>query len=465
MNTKKICKDIKIPLKDLLLWDENARLSDKYFNKTEESLIEFFCTKKDFKIEKLAKEIVKDFDLLQLEKLVIYDTGEYNVVLEGNRRITVYKLLNNPDLAPDNILKKKFQDMSSNITINDNFLFDCIVTKDKIEGLRFIERKHLSGNNEVSWGEQERANHNVRRGNATKKEEFKVEIAKIIKDLDIPESLKESVLGVGYVTNFWRILDSSAAHEKYGFNLKNNGELEIKHSNFNEELKVIIYNILQKEDFSGNKFDSRSLNKNPEKKKYLDSIKSKDYKEVDEKIKKDTASNLFGEEEINTSSKNHKIKINPKSTIRRYLIPKTCLLQIKSTKINNIYRELRDNLLIDDSDKSTPNAAGVLFRVFLEISIDYFWENYKKETFSGNIKFSGKITKVSDYMEQNDLASSMQLKNIRVVATDKNNLLSIQNFHSYVHSHRVQPTPSDLKLKWDNLEEFFQILWGAFSKK
>jgi hypothetical protein len=45
---------------------------------------------------------------------------------------------------------------------------------------------------------------------------------------------------------------------------------------------------------------------------------------------------------------------------------------------------LRDNLLINDTNNSVPNAVGVLFRVFLEISIDYFWEKRKGETFADN---------------------------------------------------------------------------------
>ncbi len=454
-----------ISLKNLSLWDENARFPDKYFSKPEEELIKYFCTKESFKIENLAKEIVKDFDLPQLEKLIIYDTDEQLVVLEGNRRLTVYKLLNNPKLAPNDTLKNKFQKLRIEVNIDDNFSFDCLVTKNKTEGFRFIERKHVNGNNEVGWSEQERTNHNVRRGNATKKEEFKVAIARIIKDLNIPEELKEQVLGHGYVTNFWRILDNSVAWKEYGFNLKDDGELEITDPNFKDKLKVIILNVLKKEDFSGNKIDSRSLNTNKEKEKYLKSIQSDDFKKADKEIQESTTHNLFGEESTNIFPTTKKTKINPKSTTRNYLIPKTCRLNINETKINNIYRELRDNLLINDTNNSVPNAVGVLFRVFLEINIDYFWEKIKGETFADNTKLAGKITNICQYMEQENLANSKQLKNIRTVATDKNNLLSIQNFHGYVHCYKTQPTSNDLKLKWDNLEEFFEILWSSLTSK
>ncbi len=458
-------QEFKISIENLSLWDENARFPDKYFSKSEEELIEYFCAKKNFKIENFAKEIVKNFDLPQLEKLVIYNTGEQNIVLEGNRRLTVYKLLANPMLAPSSALKNKFLELKKNIDIDNSFSFDCLVTNNKAEGFRYIERKHVNGNNEVGWGTQERAHYNVRRGNATQKEEFKIAIAKIIKNLDLPEKLKEQVLGHGYVTNFWRILESSVAWKEYGFNLKDNGELEIKDGNFKKKLKVIILNVLKKEDFSGKKIDSRSLNTNKEKEEYLKSITNDDYEKVNSEIKKNTKINLFDELSIDITSPKKKIKINPKSTSRNYLIPKTCRLTINETKINNIYLELKNSLLIDDTNKAVPNAVGVLFRVFLEISIDYFWEKGKGETFSEDTKLAGKITKVSDYIETKKLADSRQLKNIRIVATDKNNLLAIQNFHGYVHSYKTQPTSSDLKLKWDNLEEFFKILWKFLQYK
>ena len=89
-----------------------------------------------------------------------------------------------------------------------------------------------------------------------------------------------------------------------------------------------------------------------------------------------------------------------------------------------------------------------------------FWEKNGK-TFKSDTKLAGKITTVADHMEQNAIASANQLKNIRTVATDKHNLLAIENFHSYVHSYKSQPCSSDLILKWDNLEEFFEILWKS----
>ncbi|MFA6992158.1 MAG: hypothetical protein WC269_02650, partial [Candidatus Gracilibacteria bacterium] len=50
-------------------------------------------------------------------------------------------------------------------------------------------------------------------------------------------------------------------------------------------------------------------------------------------------------------------------------------------------------------------------------------------------------------------------------STGAKSYLSIENFHEYVHSGTVQPSSSELKTKWDNLQEFFEILWESLKPK
>ena len=149
----------------------------------------------------------------------------------------------------------------------------------------------------------------------------------------------------------------------------------------------------------------------------------------------------------------------PRSNGRNVLIPPSCLLQIREQKINNIYYELR-SLLLDEAT----NAVAVLFRVFLETSIDYY--AYKNGiTFGEKTKLAGKITKVADKLDKDNNITKTQLKNIRSVPKKGNSILSIDSFHEYVHSFKTQPAPVDLIYKWDNLQEFFEILWEEIGKK
>jgi len=451
-----------ISIKNLSLWDENARFPDKYFNKTEKELIEYFISKKDFKLFEFAEEVVSEFDLPQLEKLVIYELNGKNIVLEGNRRLAVYKLLDDPDLASDMRLKNKLNGLKSRIKINDDFKLECLITKDKDQGLRYIDRKHLRGNNEVSWGDNERAHHNARRGNASQKELLKVAITKRIKDLDFPEELKEQVLGHGFITTFWRLIEQNPAWSIFGFSLDDNGELQTKDKDFDEKLKVIIFDVLQKGKFS-NKLFSRLNTKEIES--YLKQITKDDYKRVSDEIKKQTKTNLFGKESTSIPTNNGTNRSVPKSSLRNYLIPKTCVLQIQETKINNIYCELKNDLLIDDSKNAVPNAVGVLFRVFLEISLDYY-AKMNSHGFKKNDTINQKISWVVKNLEDKKYDKN-KFNNINKVgsSTGQKSYLSIENFHEYVHSTTTQPSSSELKSKWDNLQEFFEILWSDLNKR
>ncbi len=330
--------------------------------------------------------------LIYLRKVSRLFVNGKKIVLEGNRRLAVYKLLNNPKLTDNTKLQNKLTGLKSKIKIDDNFKLECLVSKDKDQCLRYINRKHLRGNNEVSWGDNKRAHHNARGGNANQKELFKVAITKIIKDIDLPEELKEQVLGHGFVTTFWRLVEQKPAWDTFGFSLNESGELEITDKDFKDKLRVIIFDVLQKDKHNGKLFSRLNIKGI---KDYLEQISKDDYKRVADEIKKQTKTDLFGTEltVVSTSGNSMPISI-PKSSLRDYLIPKTCMLQIHETKINNIYCELKNDLLIDDSKKAVPNAAGILFRVFLEISLDHYAKmnshGFKKNRHNQSKNFLGR---------------------------------------------------------------------------
>jgi hypothetical protein len=453
-----------IAIKDLTLWDENARFPDNFFNQDEAELINYFLSKQDFKIKSLIESIVKDFDLPQLEKIVVWNDGEQNIVLEGNRRLTAYKLLNNSVLAKDKKIQDFLETQKKKILISDNFSLECILVEDREDAFRYIDRKHSNGNNEVNWKDTERAHYSKRRGSENPLELIKIGIAKIVRELDLPEEMKEQILGQGYVTTFYRTITTKPAQRLYGYYF-DDGEFKVKDSDFKEKLKVIIFSVLNKQDIQGNKIDSRTLNKKEDVEKFLESVKVEDTKKVEERIKENTTENIFGEKTVTVGPNPSKQKVLPKSTSRKYLIPMSCSLRISEVKINNIYRELRENLLIDETNNSVPNAVGVLFRVFLEICLDHYAKMNQK-IFKKDDTLSQKIPWVVNSLENKGYDKKI-FNNINKVGSAKkeNTYLSIDNFHEYVHSTTTQPSTNELKLKWDNLQSFFETLWLDINKK
>lgn len=455
----------QIPLNELILWDENSRFPDKYFNKDEIELIDYFLSKKDFKIRELIKAMVKDFDLPQLEKLVVWNNGTQNIVIEGNRRLTALKLLNNNELAKNIKLREFLAGEKNKIKISDDYKIECVLVESKEDAFRYLDRKHYHGNNEVAWKDTERALYNKRRGGAKTTELIKIGIAKIVRDLDIPYEMKEQVLGSGFVTTFYRILTTNPAKREFKYSLDDKGNLIVGDTEFKEKLKIIIYSVLNKEDLNGNKIDSRTLNKTERIFEFIESINSNESKKVDAKIKEKTTEDIFGEKSFSFGNKATKPKLFPTSTSRKHLIPKSFILSIREPKINSIFRELREKLLLDESTQSVPNAVGVLFRVFLEISLDHYAE-MNQHIFKKNTSISAKIPWVINDLK-NKGYEERKFKNINTVGSASGliSYLSIENFHEYVHSSTTQPSPVDLKTKWDNLQWFFETLWCELNKK
>jgi len=457
-------KTTKLPIKDLILWDENARLPDKYFNTDERILVKYFLSKPENKIKQLIKSIINDIDLPQLEKLVVWkDDENNNFVIEGNRRLTAYKLLTNKYLTEDKKILDFLQEVKDEIIIDENFLLECIICENKEDALRYVDRKHANGNNEVNWGEPERLNYEFRRGKGNSSNIIKLEVTNIVKSMDLPEEMKDKILGKGYVTTFFRAITTTPAKHKYGYKIED-GKLKIENKHFEEELKIIIYTILKKEDFAGNTIDSRTLNKTENIETFIQSINLDQTKKIEKDIEEKTTTNIFGEKNINIGKTNINIedpkkKSLPKSTNRKNLIPKNFSLRINEPKINNIFRELRDDLLLDDSILAVPNATGVLFRVFLEISLDYYAKK-NQHNFSSTDTIKQKIPWVTKSLIEKGYDKKI-FNNINKVGSAKkeNTYLSIENFHEYVHSYTTQPSPNELKLKWDNLQEFFETLW------
>lgn len=281
-----------LSLKDLSLWDENPRFPDEYFHKPEKDLIEYYLEdEKRFELRKFSKEVVSEFDLPQVEKLTILKKRNRNIVLEGNRRVAAYKLLANPLLAKGQKDIDLFKKLKKQIKINDNFKLEANITKDKEDGLRLLDRKHKKRNNEVPWGELERRNDSVRRLKGTLQDIRRVEFGKFVKTLDLPKEIIGKVLGKGYVTTFYRIIDCEPARVKMKYKALDDGQILVENEkNFLDLLKVIVYNVYTKKRFDSEKVDvdSRHLNNKTEITNYLNSISEKDSKKVDEILSQKT---------------------------------------------------------------------------------------------------------------------------------------------------------------------------------
>jgi hypothetical protein len=439
-----------INYKKLIVNPENYRF-EKVKNSSE--AINLMLKEKGKEILNLAKNILdngldqtKDFRVLKSKN------GDF-IVLDGNRRITAIKCLHEPNLIKDEKLKKAFLKLLENkpkiIKEINSFIYGS-----EEEASKWIKLDHTGKNEGVgqdSWGtpEIERFGYKfegkispamqivgmIEEDLGLKVNTNKLKVTTINRILSNPES--RAILGVDIQKG---IVDVSTNRQEVVSNSKKLFD------------KVIQDNVKVDEVYSKEK----SLS-------FMQELFNKKDAKNEKPILPSTAPLPI---ENNSKVKNK--RSSPKTSSRSYLIPNSCVIPIDNTeapKINNIYRELKNDLLIDDSLSAVPNAVGVLFRVFLEVSLDYYAKKngayYFKQNDTINIKINWVVTSMIGKGYDKKIFDNIN----KVGSSGKNqSYLSIDHFHAYVHSATVQPTPGELKAKWDNLQEFFITLWSSLAK-
>lgn len=139
---------------------------------------------------------------------------------------------------------------------------------------------------------------------------------------------------------------------------------------------------------------------------------------------------------------------------RKKLIPLHFTLKITDMRVKRIFIELK-NLDVEDFE----NAAGVLLRVFLELSVESFLRT-NHVTFHENDKLRIKMGKAGDFWEANTVLTKSQITAWRN-ALSSNDLFSLNVLHAHVHSLQSIPNKKELIKTWDAMELYFKNLWPS----
>lgn len=141
---------------------------------------------------------------------------------------------------------------------------------------------------------------------------------------------------------------------------------------------------------------------------------------------------------------------------RKELIPNDCVLRIVDDRCNDVHHELR-SLRVDDHT----NAVAVMFRVFLELSVDHL---ISRESIGlpSHPTLKNKLQLVEDFLIKAGRMTSDQMKPVRTIRQSSKHFLgvSIDSMHDWVHSADWSPIPGDLLAGWDNLQKFFEAIWA-----
>lgn len=389
------------------------------------------------------------------------------IVLEGNRRVTSLKLLNNPTLVDDKFapLRKRFQKLQNEcIDSKSNFKhIECAVFENPSDADIWIKRKHsgeLNGIGTVTWNSQQKQRFEER---IEGKSSAPLQIISLLKSsVEVSSNLKDSLHKLN-ITNLQRLISDPYVRENLGLEI-NNGAL-VSNINVSEVIKGLVKVVT---DILNPEFKVADIYNREKRKKYIDSFDENQKPDLSQEVSNQW--NIQGLESneksmpLNTEKKDEKKTNLKKNTPRTTLIPKSFVLNIENAKISKIFEELKQIQV-----KTCPNASSVLLRVFLELSVDTYLETYKLvknsalTACSSGESLQGKVGKVLNHMNQSGIISNDISKGIRAEINDINSVLSIESLNAYVHNGLFYPKADNLIIGWDNIETFFTLLWNAIN--
>lgn len=152
------------------------------------------------------------------------DSNKY-VVLEGNRRITSLKLLNNPTLIDDKYspLRKKFQKLQKEKpnAISELKNIACAVFETPTEADIWIKRKHsgeLNGIGTVTWNAQQKQRFEEK---TEGKSSIPLQIITLLKSQEeVSDTIKDSLSKLN-ITNLQRLMSDPYVREHLGLEINN----------------------------------------------------------------------------------------------------------------------------------------------------------------------------------------------------------------------------------------------------
>lgn len=441
----------KIKVTDLLVNTENYRFEPVGSQK---EAINKMINDQGEKLFNLAEHILnKGFNPNDKIQVILsnHDDTKYNV-LEGNRRTVAVKLLNHPDLIDSGThttLKRKFRklhDDNKHKLIKD---VECTVYNNPAEADTWIKLKHAGqsdGVGTVAWNAQQVQRFEEK---VEGKSSIALQAVKILSSSpDVPDDIKSGLPNLK-ITNLDRLISDPDVRNFLGIEI-NGGIIQS-----DVEKKEVIKGLTKiTKDLLDPKFNVKKIYTKQDRKDYIKDFPKASKPNTSKKAEKPWQ---FTGSLSPSPAKPVKPKPNPKD--RKTLIPKSCSLKITKPKVNGIYYELL-NLDI----RTFTNAGGVLFRVFIELSLDcYIEENNLSNTPSAaksGMDIQQKVFQVANHLETKKIADQAICKGVRFSVKNSNDILGIDTWHAYVHNNRFSPTADNLILTWDSMQDFMTILWN-----
>jgi len=423
---------------------------------SEDEAIKWLLKNRSSHMKNLAKDIASEGKVY--EPPLVFKGEDGYIVLDGNRRVTCLKLLNNPTLSPNESWLKFFQKQAADFkggTVPSSA--ECRVETDLDYIDELLYRRHTgsqSGIGQSHWDDVAKANFVERSGKKTK-----INLAEEIENL-----LKKSELvSAGFSlprSNLNRLLSGQSQRNRVGISLKKN---KITFTHDPETVMVGLKKIA--EDLKLGKIILKDIWDIQGKNKYLNLLASDDLLPKVEHALDELLEFKYPYPKAKKVKEGGKKKDDPKPdpkpepkpepafdpATRSTLIPQGFEYNLpKNPKLNRvlaIWNELEWKLHFENHT----NAISVLFRVLLELSIEHY-SSTKGVEIHPNDKMKVKFAKITKHQLSEGNLDKKDMEVLKKFANTEP-LLSAHTMNQYVHSKNFSPSPEHLRPMWDNLQK------------
>ncbi len=449
---------VSLEIADLLLDLDNPRIVGA---KNQRDALQKIVEDQKEKLLVLARSIIEDEGMNPMDRFLVLKQGKEFVVLEGNRRLVALKILATPSVLNDvpisTALRRAFDKLAERFDRGTVEPLAGYEIANRDEGVKWIHQRHTGengGKGVVGWS-------GIAASRFRGQDPALQALAFVSTHGALSEQQKELLEQQFPITTLDRLLSSRDVRSRLGFDVKN-GKLVsgLPPEELMKPLRQMVLDLAE-----GRKNVSQLKNK-AQQVEYIE----KDFAKASRPDLSKTGSvrpieeigqGDFKAKPQEPSRSRSKPKRKREPSERRTLIPKGVELSISQRRIALIFEEL-GRLKVADA----PNAIAVLFRVFLELSVDHYMVKQKVpltvKDKGGHERDKNLRTKVGEVIEHL-VAQGQNRKDYRSVEralSTTHSPLSTELLNDYVHNRFTTPKVADLLASWDDAHQLFEGLWA-----
>ncbi|WP_136161297.1 hypothetical protein [Sphingomonas flavalba] len=451
-------------LSELRLDEENFRTGS---TASQRDAIHAVIADQKEKLVNLAKDILVEGGLSPGEPIWVFrdPVSNFYVSVEGNRRVTALKLLENPSLADGTEIEKPFRELAKRFAASPIRDLQACVFSSREEAAPWVRKRHLRSGSGVGlepWKPMAKNRANRAHGEDADKS---LAVVEFLQDGSADWETIADALDPKWTT-VDRVLNTAAMKDTLGIHIEKNGTIIFENGDVSAGRKLL-RQILG--EMTRAEVDSRSLDKVEDRVAFIKrfehlAVKAKPAASKPGTGKPVTPSPPLPKSKPAQPTKRTKLD----TTARKTLAPKTGArtFQVDGVRLNGLYAECR-KLVVETNE----NGAALLLRVFIELSSEALlsekgiaipprfaakaanWDDI-------GIPLSVKVSCVLGVLDSTGKAKSYQP--IRVaIDPQSNSIASINTLHAYFHNRAFNPLAGDLMKAWDVWEGYLSALHGA----